>query len=342
MKILYGVNGVGNGHVTRSRIMAEELNKAGHHVHYLFSGREQDKYFSMEPFGSNVTYKKGLTFTIDKGQVNIRKTITNSDITTFLRDIDSVHLEGYDLVISDFEPITAWAAKIQKVYSIGIGHQYAFNYKIPKEKSNFILNQFMNTYAPVNKGIGLHWHHFGFDGIYPPIVENLSSEFSSPSKILVYLAFEDPEIVISTLAKIQHYTFYIYGFNTDRENIPNNIRLFEPSKDKFLFDLKTCDGVICNAGFELISEALILGKKVLAKPVTNQMEQHSNKLALTILNYGMGMDEINEDMIDHFLKSKPKVKFNYINMAKHLVDWLPDCKTTMPSKDIWIDYTANK
>jgi uncharacterized protein (TIGR00661 family) len=331
MKILYGVNGVGNGHITRSRIMANELALANHDVHYLFSGRDEAKYFDMEPFGTNVTFKKGLTFAINKGKVDILKTITNSDITTFLRDIDSVHLEGYDLVISDFEPISAWAAKIQQVYSIGIGHQYAFNYKIPKEKSNIILNTFMKWYAPVNKGIGLHWDNFGFDGILPPIVENLSPEPSIENKILVYLAFEDAPVILATLSQFTEYDFYVYGFDTNMVNIPNNIKLLPPSKDGFLADLKSCNGVICNAGFELISEALVLGKKILAKPVTNQMEQHSNKLALEVLGYGMTMNVIDSDIIKQFLTSNTSVTMPYTNVARNLVfDWLPYCKTTWP------------
>src|SRR5690606_32265718 len=51
MKILYGVQGTGNGHITRTRAMARELGKRSVAVDYLFSGRPADKFFDMEEFG---------------------------------------------------------------------------------------------------------------------------------------------------------------------------------------------------------------------------------------------------------------------------------------------------
>jgi len=50
MKILYGVQGTGNGHITRARAMARELYAAGLEVNFLFSGRPADKYFDMDVF----------------------------------------------------------------------------------------------------------------------------------------------------------------------------------------------------------------------------------------------------------------------------------------------------
>ncbi len=43
MKILYGAQATGNGHVTRARAMAPTFNKAGLDVDYLFSGRDPEK-----------------------------------------------------------------------------------------------------------------------------------------------------------------------------------------------------------------------------------------------------------------------------------------------------------
>ena len=46
--------------------------------------------------------------------------------------------------------------------------------------------------------------------------------------------------------------------------------------------VRGCAGVVCNSGFELISECLQLGKTVLTRPVLGQMEQMSNAFALAI------------------------------------------------------------
>ena len=39
MKLFYGVQGTGNGHITRAREMAKALAEAGVEVTYMFSGR---------------------------------------------------------------------------------------------------------------------------------------------------------------------------------------------------------------------------------------------------------------------------------------------------------------
>ena len=160
MKIFYGVQGTGNGHITRARVMAKELYEAGIEVKFQFTGRPVDKYFDMDIFNDYQT-RSGLTFNTNKGQVSYLKTAIDAKPRTLLNDIKSLDLSGYDQVISDFEPVTAWAAKQQKKHVLGIGHQYAFNHKIPRKGSDPVANQVMKYFAPANTGIGLHWHHFG-------------------------------------------------------------------------------------------------------------------------------------------------------------------------------------
>lgn len=67
MKILYGVQGTGNGHIARARAMANALKAKNVDVDFLFSGREGDKYFSMEAFGDYQT-RHGLTFSVNRGR----------------------------------------------------------------------------------------------------------------------------------------------------------------------------------------------------------------------------------------------------------------------------------
>ena len=167
MRIFYGVQGTGNGHITRARVMAKELHDVGIDVTFQFTGRPADKYFDMEIF-KDYQLRKGLTFNTDKGQVNYLKTARDLKAITFFKDINSLDLSSYDLVITDFEPVTAWAGKRQKKSVLGIGHQYAFNHKIPRAGSDPIANQVMKYFAPADVGIGLHWHHFG----QPSIVSN--------------------------------------------------------------------------------------------------------------------------------------------------------------------------
>ena len=61
MKILYGIQGTGNGHISRSRILAKELESCGLSVDYLLSGRAKEKFFDMEIFGE-FQHRQGFSF----------------------------------------------------------------------------------------------------------------------------------------------------------------------------------------------------------------------------------------------------------------------------------------
>ncbi len=322
MKIFYGVQGTGNGHITRARVMAKELFKAGFEVVFQFTGRPADKYFDMEIF-DGYQVRTGLTFNTQKGQVSYLKTARDVKAMTFLRDIKELDLTSYDLIVCDFEPVTAWAAKRQGKKVLGVGHQYAFNYSIPRSGADLIAVQVMKHFAPADIGIGLHWHHFG-QPILPPIIETpeLPTKIQK-NKIVVYLPFEDQTEVIKYLAPFENYNFHLYSPQPVASKY-EFIQCNPLSRDGFQRDLYDCAGIISNAGFELASEALQLGKKILAKPLHQQMEQISNSLALKELGYGHTMTDMDISVIEHWLHDSRTVQVTYPNISKLLVDWIKD------------------
>ena len=74
-KILYGVQGTGQGHISRARGVAHALKDYDVDVTWLFSGRDKDKLFDMEPFG-DFKHREGLTMVTEAGKMKYRKTIT--------------------------------------------------------------------------------------------------------------------------------------------------------------------------------------------------------------------------------------------------------------------------
>lgn len=336
MRIFYGVQGTGNGHITRARVMAKELYAAGIDVHFQFTGRPADKYFDMEIFNGYQS-RPGLTFHTEKGQVSYLKTALDAKPITFIRDMKSLDLSSYDLVISDFEPVTAWAAKKRKIPVLGIGHQYAFNHKIPREGSDPIADQVMKYFAPADVGVGLHWHHFG-QPILPPIIDTPETPKNIiKNKIIVYLPFEDQNEVIRLLSPFENFDFHIYS----PEPVPSkfgHITCNPLSRDGFQKDLYDCAGIISNAGFELASESLQMGKKILAKPLHAQMEQISNAAALQQLGYGHVMHDMDSSVIEHWLHDNHAVHVTYPNIAKTLVQWIQDGMPKMDAdfiEDVW-------
>jgi len=320
MKIFYGVQGTGNGHITRGRVMAKELYAAGIDVTFQFSGRPKEEFFDMEVF-NGYQHREGLTFDTNKGQVSYLKTALKSSPIQFVSDVKTLDLEPYDLVISDFEPVTAWAAKTQNKPVLGIGHQYAFNHAIPRAGSDPLADMVMKYFAPANRGIGLHWYHFD-QAILPPIIETPELPQSiQANKIVVYLPFEDQLEMIKLLSPYKNHQFYLYSpvsVSSEFEHI-----ICKPlSREGFKSDLFDCAGIISNAGFELASEALQLGKKILAKPLHAQMEQISNAVALKQLGYGDTMTNMESRVIEKWLEKNTAVRVSYPNVAKLIVEWM--------------------
>ena len=185
MNILYGVNATGNGHISRSRITISELKKRGHNVTVLFSGRHVKDFFDLEEFRPYII-KQGFTFVFKKGKLNVFKTLLNIDLIQFVRDVFKIKKE-YDVVITDFEPISAYAARKLGIHCIGIGHQYSFLKKIPKSfKMKLASLFFLRFYTPINSTISSHFYHFN-QSILPPFIEKGLKTKKFSAEVISYL-----------------------------------------------------------------------------------------------------------------------------------------------------------
>ncbi len=320
MKIFYGVQGTGNGHIARARAMALALKKRNVEVDFLFSGRDKNKYFSMESFGEYQT-RSGLTFVSDNGKVNYFKSARETHLTELMRDIRQLDLSGYDLVINDFEPISAWAARKQNVPCLGLSHQNAFRYPIPLKGASWLDKQIIERFAPADFHIGLHWYHFE-QPILPPIVHTSSQDIASEAFILVYLPFERLSVISELLFRFTNHTFVCYHPEvTDIESV-ENIELRPLSHECFQQDLHRCSGVMANGGFELPSEAMSLGKKLLLKPLDGQFEQQSNVATLEMLGLASSMDYLDASVVRNWLDEKQADRVVYPDVASAICDWL--------------------
>lgn len=350
MKILYGVQGTGNGHITRARAMATEMKTAGMDVDFVFSGRAVEDYFDMAVFGDYRTYQ-GLSFVARNGALDLFATCRHANFFKLYRDIQSLDTTGYDLVITDFEPIVAWAAKSQGIPCIGFGHQYAFKHDIPRYKKNIIAQWVMSNFAPAVTQLGAHWHHFEHP-ILPPLIHTQDiNNAPHAEQVLVYLPFENSEAVLEWLEGVPNYRFRLHCKDIE-PGVYGNVEVFAFSRQQFQQNLAECESVLCNAGFELNSEALQLGRRILAKPLKGQIEQHSNAIALETLGIAETTDILNADVILDWLETSRVVQISYPNVACAVVAWLQssnDASVADLCEELWeqtpnvrgIDFTYN-
>ncbi|WP_087025297.1 MJ1255/VC2487 family glycosyltransferase [Thaumasiovibrio subtropicus] len=332
MKILFGVQGTGNGHTSRAREMARAFRErgVGVEVDFLFSGRPADQYFDMEVFG-DYQVRRGFTFITENGHINHVKTALSNNLFAVAREVQQLDLSGYDLVLNDFEPVSAWAAKRQKVPSVGVSHQCSFLHQVPIQGQNVLDKGIIHYFAPTQQQLGLHWYHFE-QPILPPIIPAMAMDkVSDNGRVLVYLPFESPDEVITLLSHFSEQTFDFYHpLHTEFEE-KQNVHCHPLSRDGFHRALLSCSGVIANGGFELPSEAIGIGKKLLLKPLQGQFEQESNVMTLEMMGLAKVMNTLNLNALRTWLDQPSVGAVRFPNVANHIVDWV--------LKGDWDDYS---
>lgn len=342
MKILYGIQTTGSGHISRALCVAKALIAQGHEVDALLSGPPVGEHWDLSEF-NQVNHHAGLTFVMDDGKVSTLKTIKSLKIGRFVKAVKNLDLSGYDLVLNDFEPISAWAAKRQKVTSISLSNQASFRYGIPKAKAKKTDRLVMKYFAPCAHEVGLGWHHFNHP-ILPPIVDPLLDTLKVSNKgfILGYLPYDLLEKTVEILQQVEQLKFRLYGPYPERE-VMKNVELVPLSRSGFLTDLASCHGLITNAGFASVSEALYLGKKVLVNPIDGQFEQESNAKILDVLELGSSCEALDKSAILKWLHTEQINAQNYPNVAEQFATWIGEKKWSSQeslielSKSLWVN-----
>lgn len=321
LRIMYGVQGTGNGHITRARAMAKAFTERSDiQVDYLFSGRPPEKYFDMEVFGDYQT-RNGLTFVHSEGSISQVKTVLQARPIQLIKDIRSLDLSGYDLLLNDFEPVTAWAAKQQKLPSISISHQAAFSQDVPKAGQGLTDKIIMKFFAPTDIKMGVHWYHFGHS-IMPPFIEDRAENANTGSYFLVYLPFESIQDITTLLESLSEHNFICYHPDIESDHEQGHIKWRKTSKVGFHNALHGCGGVIANGGFELSSECLQLGKKLLIKPLHGQFEQLSNAKTLLALDLCQVMMKLDVEALEKWIEHTPGEAVTFPDDPSCLIDWL--------------------
>lgn len=325
MKILFGIQGTGNGHITRSRELLKYLVKKAE-VDVLVSGMHHE--INME---IDIKYElDGLGFMFGKrGGIDYWKSIRCASPRKLFSDIYSLPVDKYDLVISDFEPITAWASKIRRKPYVCISHQASFlSSKIPRPNHKNRLQQFvMEWYAPGSNLIGLHFKEYD-NFIYTPIIREgiRNTDVKNSGHYTVYLPSYDESYITEILKKIDvPWEIFSKHYKGDPFT-ENNVTVYQVENSRFIESLSSCEGLLCNAGFETPAETLYLGKKLMVIPMKYQYEQECNAEALK----GLGIAVINEiggdfkNSLSDWINSSYLYQANYQNNLPEIVDRILD------------------
>lgn len=282
MKILYAFQGTGNGHAARARALVPELSKFAE-VDVATSGMRSEL-----DIGYPIRFRfRGISFQDNgDGQISPLRSLKFLKFGEALRDIKLLAVDDYDLVVNDFEPITAYAARRLSVPSVAVSHQAAFlSPHTPRANpASPLANMTFKWFAPTENKIGFHFQRYD-DFILTPILrdEIRQAQVKNDGHITVYLPGYRDESLLPLLQSIERKKFHVFSRQARGDFNVGNVIVRRIDNQSFIHSLVSCDGFLAGAGFEGPAEALHLGKKLMVIPLRGQYEQKCNSSALARL-----------------------------------------------------------
>ncbi len=328
-KLFYSMAGEGRGHASRARTLAEQL--CDDHELWLFAPDDAFDFLARSygpdrlPSRVRLVRIPGLRFHYTAGKLDLFKSIRCGlayawgelapQVRVFRKRIVE---ERPDLIITDFEPALARAARAERQPYISFDHQHV-----------------LLTYDLSSLPTALQWHAWSMSWAVrwyaPGPTETIATSFYSPplkpgwehvhqvgpilrreivaarpvrgDYLLSYLRSNTPPEVLEMLA-VQPVPVKVYGLG---ERPPQGQITFCPIDNvQFVQDLAGCRAVVAAAGNQLLGESLFLGKPVLAIPEERHHEQQIN--AHFIRSLGVGdwtlLDGLTLETLERFLQQE--------------------------------------
>ena len=314
--IVYGIAGEGWGHAVHSRAIIDELSK--HHDVIILGGRKAYAYFKKRHArriaSLVIHYRKGGVSKLGTAAVNITRSPLYA--ASLIKVMGIMMREKPDVVVSDFEPFTAYAAMILKIPLVHVSNQYLRTHSTLRTPSRFKEGRWSAN--AMNRIIGPRGHNYvitsftdekpvpGACIIPPPLRAEIARLKPKDGKhLLAYQTSKSDKRLHGILAKAG-VPCVVYGFGAKPSR--DNVNYKEFNEQTFYQDLADAKAVITNGGHNLMVEALYLHKPVLSIPVRKQYEQVCNAVCLQRMGYGMMTAKLTEKNVQEFVKALPRYK----------------------------------
>ena len=317
MKILFGVQTEGNGHITQAIATKQYLQSQGIEVTTAFAAKKKrglSKYFTDE---FDVIEYDGFDFVFDNdGRVVIWKTIVKNTfelprlIVSFIKICNIIQKEKPDAIFNYYEPLVGLTALFfRNIKYVSFGHQYAMDSSIYPRINGYpvqklflrIINKITSLRAKI---VALSYYEFNDETmiVSPPMLRSESYSVSDKKEdfVLVYLMNEDmlPQL-ISQAKKYPDINIHCFTKLTKQYDELPNLKLFNLDGKLFQEKMKVCKAVVCSGGFETSSEAIYQMKPLLMVPMPNHYEQYANCTDAYLHNFALFSSYIDLDKIPY-------------------------------------------
>lgn len=321
MKILYAIQGTGNGHISRAEDVIPILKEYGK-LDIFVSGAQADIKLDYP-----LKYKsRGLSFYFGKsGGIDLFKTFKQNSSKDVYKEIKNFPVDKYDIILNDFEPISAWAARKREVRCISLSHQSALlSPNVPQPKHFDPVGEWiLKNYAPANAAVSFHFDKFD-ENMFTPVIRSSIREAipTSGEHYAVYLPAYDDRKLVPLLMKIPNVRWHIFSKHAKKPYHIGKLSVYPVNKDEFVASVLSCKGILCGAGFETPAEALYLGKKLMVVPMKKQYEQYYNAAALKALGVPVlkNVKKKRLDKIREWIESDNRVAIQYTNSTREAIE----------------------
>lgn len=312
MKVLYAIHAPGNGTISRANELLPILEKYCE-TDVLLSGKQ-----GQTGLNHFIKYRrKGINFIRGRnGAIDLLKSMHQLKTKSFVEDAASVPVETYDVVINDFEPLTALACKQQNVPCIALSHFYAvLDSTTPKPLKYDPLGWLLMRYfAPASYGVGFHFKAYASNISTPVIRQEIRDAYTrNLGHYTVYLPELPDKKIVKVLSDHKDRQWHIFSAKADKSYAANNCWVRPINNYDFISSSSTCEGILTAAGFETPAEALFMNKKLMVIPMKGNYAQQCNATALKELGVPVlkKFSSKKYRKIQGWLKSSHKIHVDY-------------------------------
>jgi uncharacterized protein (TIGR00661 family) len=325
MNILYGVCGDGMGHAMRSAVLARHLEEAGHDVTFV-SHDGAAQYLSRRT-RLHVIHVVGMHSKITHNAVSPIGTILmnamrlSTGATANMVASIEMMTRLPDVVITDFEPASANYAMLMSKPLLAVDNVHFLNhckhppallasdysaaalmYQICENLIPAARRYLITTFAaaPVTRPT---------TSLHLPILRNeilaAKQSVATSEHVVAYFNDKADHAMLAKVFRQVGVPIHLYG-SRGRRHQEGNVTFCRFSDEEFIEDVASCRAVIGGSGFTFMTEAIFLGKPMLALPYEMQFEQILNANYLAALGYGERCRKLTSESVRAFLGQVPR------------------------------------
>lgn len=338
LRIAIGVNGIGMGHAVRQSALAAYLRKRGHEIEIITTQGGAAAYFRDRGYLVRYTWMPTLIARgnrvrlADAVRANARN--TPEAFMVYRRLVRDLTVSGIpDVFIADYEPTVSLLARRFERPLFSIDQQSKYRHlDLPnvdglspaadRQRLSWFVRNPVHSYVcslmllePARAGIE----------IIPPLLLDDVRDVKPTDEPVVTAYFSryfghGPREAAHALVAIMASTYpdlelRLYAHPADAEQLrvdglPAEVRAFD--RGAFIADAARSRCVIANAGFNLMAEAMYLGKPMLVVPVPTY-DQHWCAYMLAEHGLGLRATRITPDCVAKLITQSPAI-------AQRLVD----------------------